>query len=245
MLKKYYGQLRFAGRLDVVVKHAGLYGLLLALIWLTAGCANGQQLQGQTGSLPVKPSGPSPVEKITPAERNVYDWVVIGAREEVARGVIYDASYRQVKYPGGDVPPESGACTDVVIRAFRFAGIDLQQLIHEDMRENFELYPQLWGLPGPDTNIDHRRVPNQMKFFARHGQALPLLVQGEDLLTWQWGDVVYWRFANGLEHCGIISDRKNLHGVPLAIHNAGVAREEDCLTRWEITGHFRYPPVSE
>jgi hypothetical protein len=109
MFIKYNGQLR----------RAGLYGLLLAIIWLTVGCTNGQQLQGQTGNLPVKLYGPSPVEKIIPAERNVYDWVVIGAREEVTRGVLYDASYRQIKYPGGDVPPEGGACTDVVIRAFR------------------------------------------------------------------------------------------------------------------------------
>ncbi|MBF7082278.1 DUF1287 domain-containing protein [Desulfallas sp. Bu1-1] len=186
--------------------------------------------------------GPSPVEKIPEAKRSVYDRVVIGAREEVVKEVVYDATYQKIEYPGGDVPPDRGACTDVVVRAFRRAGIDLQKLIHEDMKANFEQYPQNWGLKGPDSNIDHRRVPNQMKFFERHGQSLTISVEGENLSEWHWGDVVYWKFPNGLEHCGIVSDRKNRRGLPLVIHNAGVAREEDCLTRWEITGHFRYPP---
>jgi len=238
------GQFGLAGRLALVVARAGMCVALLVLIGLIAGCDNGLQLQGQTNGLLNRPIGHSPVEKIPPEERNTSDWVVIGAREEVARGVIYDASYRQITYPGGDVPPEGGACTDVVIRALRKAGIDLQQLIHDDMCENFELYPQKWGLSGPDANIDHRRVPNQMKFFTRYGQSLPISVAGDDSITWQWGDVVYWRFADGLEHCGIISDRKNKQGVPLVIHNAGMAREEDCLTRWEIIGHFRYPLVN-
>jgi len=184
----------------------------------------------------------SPVEQIPPEERTVYDQVLIGAREEVKRRVIYDDSYQTIDYPGGDVPLDRGACTDVVVRAFRNAGIDLQKLIHEDMKENFNLYPQNWGLEHPDPNIDHRRVPNQMKFFARHGQSLTVSVEKEDLPAWHWGDVVYWKFPNGLEHCGIISDRKNDRGVPLVIHNAGVAREEDSLTRWEIIGHYRYPP---
>lgn len=209
--------------------------LLLLLIVIAAGCSSGGERRGDF-------FGPSPVEKIPEAERNVYDRVVIGAREEVVKKVIYDASYQVIPCPGGDVPPGRGACTDVVVRAFRHAGIDLQQLIHEDMSANFAQYPQNWGLKGPDSNIDHRRVPNQVKFFERHGQPLTTSVEGDNLSQWRWGDVVYWKFPNGLEHCGIISDRKNSRGLPLVIHNAGVAREEDCLTRWEITGHFRYPP---
>lgn len=182
----------------------------------------------------------SPVEQIPEEERTVPDLILLGARNEVINGTRYDASYVSIDYPGGDVDSDSGACTDVVIRALRHAGIDLQQLIHEDMRENFHLYPDNWGLNAPDTNIDHRRVPNQMLFFERFGTALSLQVEGH-LQEWEWGDVVYWRFANGREHCGVISDRTRRDGVPLVIHNAGIAREENCLQRWEIIGHFRYP----
>ncbi len=119
-------------------------------------------------------------------------------------------------------------------------GIDLQKMIHEDMEKNFHLYPQKWGLKDRDPNIDHRRVPNQVCFLKRHGLSLTLEVEGQ-LEEWQWGDIVYWRFPDGRDHCGIISDRLNKDGIPLVIHNAGSAREEDCLLRWEITGHFRYP----
>jgi uncharacterized protein YijF (DUF1287 family) len=195
------------------------------------------------GVMPFKES-PSPVELIPEKERTVPDLVLLGARQEVKNGTRYDASYEVISYPGGDVSMGHGACTDVIIRAFRNAGIDLQQLIHEDMKENFHLYPQKWGLEGPDANIDHRRVPNQVCFLERYGTSLPLGVS-EELDKWQWGDVVYWRFPNGRDHCGIISDRTGKDGLPLVIHNAGSAREEDCLLRWEIVGHFRYPKVFE
>ncbi len=182
---------------------------------------------------------PSPVEKIPEEERTVSDLILLGARREVKNGTRYDASYEAISFPGGDVSPDRGACTDVVVRAFRNAGFDLQQLIHEDMTENFYLYPQKWGLNAPDANIDHRRVPNQICFFKRYGTSLPLEVD-EALEDWQRGDVVYWRFPNGRDHCGIISDRTGRDGRPLVIHNAGSAREEDCLLKWEIVGHFRF-----
>lgn len=185
--------------------------------------------------------GPSPVELIPPEQRGVAEWVVIGAREEVRRGTVYDASYVPIGYPGGDVPAGRGACTDVVVRAFRKAGIDLQVLIHEDMKRNFHLYPQVWGLKGPDPNIDHRRVQNQMRFFDRHGRSLTLSLAPRDRDEWRWGDVVYWRLPGGQLHCGIVSDRLGASGLSMVIHNAGIAREEDCLGWWEIIGHFRYP----
>lgn len=187
---------------------------------------------------------PSPVEEIPEDERTAADLILLGARREAVNKISYDAAYVALSYPGGDVSPERGACTDVIIRALRYAGYDLQQLIHEDMEENFSLYPQQWGLEGPDSNIDHRRVPNQAFFFTRYGLPLTLEVEGH-LDEWQWGDVVYWRFANGRDHCGIISDRTRSDGLPLVIHNAGQAKEEDCLLRWEITGHFRYPACSD
>ena len=198
---------------------------------------------GNTGlNLPIPPEliGESPVEAIPEEERQVSDLILLGARQEARQGTRYDASYASIKYPGGDVPSDRGACTDVVIRAFRNAGIDLQQLIHEDMKKDFNSYPPKWGLTKPDSNIDHRRVPNQIQFFKTYGESLTLEVEGH-LDEWKWGDVVYWRFADGRDHCGIISDRTTRSGIPLVIHNAGLAREENSLLRWEITGHFRYP----
>lgn len=221
--------------------------LLLLLYALVAGCARGLEKQDsgnnnanndKTGQL-----SRSPVEKIPPRERGLADKLVIGAREEVKKQVRYDPSYQRIDYPGGDVPPEVGVCTDVVVRAYRHADIDLQQLVHEDMTANFDLYPQNWGLKGPDPNIDHRRVPNLVKFMQRHGDSLTIEVEKDNLSEWQWGDVVFWKYPNGLDHCGIVSDRKNARGIPLVIHNAGMALEEDCLTRWEITGHFRCPTL--
>lgn len=183
---------------------------------------------------------PSPVEQKSADELTPADLILLGARAEAVNQTRYDASYQVISYPGGDVPADRGACTDVVIRAFRNADIDLQQLIHEDMVLHFDAYPNNWGLNQPDPNIDHRRVPNQVAFFRQYGVSLGLdpLADPDE---WQWGDVVYWRFPNGDEHCGIISDRRTHQGIPLVIHNAGTCREEDVLLRWEITGHYRSP----
>ena len=153
----------------------------------------------------------------------------------------YDARYVALAYPGGDVRPDRGACTDVIIRALRNAGYDLQQLIHEDMRRNFRLYPRRYGLSAPDRNIDHRRTPNQMTFLRRFGVTLPRGTSGSAAATWQPGDLVYCNLPGGLGHCGVLSDRYGASGLPLVIHNVGGASEEDCLGEWEITGHFRFP----
>lgn len=183
---------------------------------------------------------PSIVETIPLQELTTSDLILLGAREEAKNKTPYDASYQIIKYPGGDVEKDKGACTDVVVRAFRNASIDLQELIHEDMKKDFSAYPNNWGLNVPDSNIDHRRVPNQICFFKRHGLGLSTQVHG-NLENWKWGDVVYWKFPNGDEHCGIISDNTGKDKVPLVIHNSSIAKEEDCLLSWEITGHYRYP----
>lgn len=214
--------------------------LLLAagtLFLFLAGIPGGKYLWHPANALKT----PSPVEQILPTERSIPDLILLGAREEVKRKTRYDAAYQAISYPGGDVDPEQGACTDVIIRALRFAGYDLQQLIHEDMSENFALYPQLWGLSKPDPNIDHRRTQNQMLFFERFGEKLTLQVTEADLPQWQHGDFVYWRLRNGQQHTGVISDRTNGDDIPLVIHNSCVTREEDCLLQWEIIGHYRFP----
>lgn len=152
----------------------------------------------------------------------------------------YTQEYFTIPYPNGDVPIETGACTDVVIRAFRKAGIDLQKEVHEDMRANFNAYPKKWGLTKTDTNIDHRRVPNLQTFFKRKEKALPVSSNGGDFRP---GDVVSWDLdGKGMTHIGIVSNHWNSDaGRYLIVHNIGSgARLEDRLFEWRITGHFRY-----
>lgn len=167
------------------------------------------------------------------------DALVTAAREQVGVTLSYDPAYRRLSYPNGDVPLNTGVCTDVIIRALRQQGLDLQQAVHQDMRANFRLYPKSWGLSRPDSNIDHRRVPNLMTWFKRQGWALPL---GQDAERYRPGDIVTWDLGGGLTHIGIISDRQAGSGVPLVLHNIGRGtQEEDILFSFKITGHYRIP----
>jgi uncharacterized protein YijF (DUF1287 family) len=164
--------------------------------------------------------------------------LVAAARAQVGVTLIYDSSYRRIAYPMGDVPLERGVCSDVVIRAFRATGVDLQEQVHRDMVRHFAAYPKAWGLSAPDANIDHRRVPNLATWFKRQGYALPV---GQDAAAYRPGDIVTWDLGSGTPHIGIISDRRSAEdGRPLVIHNIGWgAREEDALFAYRITGHFR------
>jgi uncharacterized protein YijF (DUF1287 family) len=164
--------------------------------------------------------------------------LVKAARDQVGVTLIYDPAYRQMSYPGGDLPPERGVCTDVVIRALRTArSIDLQRQVHEDMKAHWSAYPHGWNLAKPDTNIDHRRVSNLMIWFARAGYQLPLTHAAADYLP---GDIVAWTLRPGVLHVGIVSDRHAASGAPLVVHNIGAgAREEDVLFRFTIIGHYR------
>jgi uncharacterized protein len=163
--------------------------------------------------------------------------LVGAARQQTGSAVTYDGSYARIGYPMGDVPLNKGVCTDLVIRAYRGIGIDLQVLVHEDMRKHFDLYPHLWGLAQPDTNIDHRRVPNLQKFFERAGAQIR--TPGTAYLP---GDLVTWMLPGNLPHIGIVSDRRAPgSGNPLIIHNIGAGpAEEDMLFAYPITGHYRY-----
>lgn len=172
------------------------------------------------------------------AEEGVVARLLEGADRQVGVTVVYDGSYRKLAYPGGDVPAERGVCTDVVVRAFRGAGIDLQLLVHEDMTRAFAAYPRAWGMRAPDRNIDHRRVPNLATFFARHGTALPVSRNAADYLP---GEIVTWRLPSGLPHVGLVSARVD-GGRPLVIHNIGAGTVyEDVLFAFPITGRYRYP----
>lgn len=166
--------------------------------------------------------------------------LVEAARTQVGVTRIYDPAYVRLDYPGGDVPIERGVCTDVIVRAYRAVGVDLQQLVHEDMRAHFAQYPDNWGLRRPDRNIDHRRVPNLARYFSRHGQSLGTAATDAEFLP---GDLVTWRLPSGVPHIGIVSDRADAGGTPLIVHNIGAgAQEEAVLRAYTITGHYRYHP---
>ena len=154
--------------------------------------------------------------------------------------VRYDASYVRISYPNGDVPANTGVCTDVIVRAYRKLGIDLQKEVHEDMRANFSKYPKNWGLTRPDRNIDHRRVPNLMVFFSRFGTVKKISQNPND---YHPGDIVCWDLnGRGQTHIGIVSKKKSRDGKRnLIIHNVGSGQVlEDCLFKWKIIGHYAY-----
>ena len=165
------------------------------------------------------------------------------AREQVGKTICYDPAYYRLGYPNGDVDIECGVCTDVVIRALRTSlGMDLQALVHQDMKGSFSAYPQNWGLSAPDSNIDHRRVPNLRTWLSRKGWKLPVTKKPSDYVA---GDLVTCTVPPNLPHIMVVSDRTNADGQPLIIHNiGGGAHEEDRLFEFELTGHYRIGGVS-
>ena len=163
--------------------------------------------------------------------------LVAKAREQIGVTTGYDPAYRKIAYPGGDVSPETGVCSDVVVRAFRKLGIDLQKEVHQDMVKAFAVYPHKWGLKRPDSNIDHRRVPNLMTYFQRRGWVVNSSCNPTNFKP---GDVVAWDLGGGVTHIGVASDRQTAEAAPLVIHNiGGGVKEEDILFRYRIIGHYR------
>lgn len=163
--------------------------------------------------------------------------LVHAAGERPKVKVRYDGAYVRIPYPGGDVPSDTGVCTDEIIRIYRAVGIDLQKEVHEDMRKNFARYPRAFGLARPDPNIDHRRVPNLRVFFARRGESLPIT---QDAAAYKPGDIVSWDLGRGLTHIGMVVEQKfgERYGI---VHNIGAGPKlEDVLFAWKITGHYRY-----
>ena len=165
--------------------------------------------------------------------------LVESALEQTKVTTGYDPSYVAINYPGGDVPPETGVCSDVIVRGFRKAGLDLQKEIHEDMKLGWSSYPRKWGSASPDTNIDHRRVLNLMTYFDRKGKAVPVTTNRSDYIP---GDIVTWDLGNKVDHIGVVVNvwSGDSHGY-LIVHNIGAgARCQDVLFNWQITGHYRY-----
>jgi uncharacterized protein YijF (DUF1287 family) len=165
---------------------------------------------------------------------------VAAAIERTHHSVRYVSAYIRIPYPGGDVPADTGVCTDEIIRSYRTAGVDLQKEVHEDMLRNFNAYPNQthWRLAHPDSNIDHRRVPNLMVFFQREGETLPITSRSEDYSP---GDIVTWDLGGNVPHIGIVVDQKSSGGRYMIVHNIGEGpKMEDVLFNWKITGHYRY-----
>lgn len=187
----------------------------------------------RTAAVAVTPRGELPSAEDFPRR------LAEAARERLTHCVTYDGGYRRIGYPGGDVPDSVGVCSDLVIRAYRALGVDLQREVHEDMTAHFDAYPDRWGLTAPDPNIDHRRVPNLEAFFTRKGISLPVTLDAGD---YRPGDVVTWLLPGNLPHIGIVVDGRSGDGArPLIVHNIGRGpRLEDVLFRYLITGHFRY-----
>jgi hypothetical protein len=194
---------------------------------------------------PILPGGdssisPTPKTKLHEVQSAEIKKVLESAFEQTNVTKNYDGAYVEIPYPNGDVPMETGVCTDVLIRAFRRAGTDLQKEVHEDMQANFDFYPKKWGLPKPDANIDHRRVPNLQTFFARRGKSLEITRNPAD---YKPGDVVSWDIdGKGMTHIGLVSNLwSEANKRYLIVHNMGWGtKAEDVLFRWKITGHYRY-----
>ena len=168
---------------------------------------------------------------------------VKSAIERTRFNVRYDGSYYSIGYPNGDIPKNVGVCTDVIIRAYRKIGTDLQKLVHEDIATNFDAYPskKIWGLNKPDKNIDHRRVPNLQSFFSRHGDILRVSSRAND---YKPSNIVTWMLPGNLPHIGIVTDQVSTKtGNPLIVHNIGNGPQlEDILFKYKITGHYKYVP---
>jgi uncharacterized protein YijF (DUF1287 family) len=204
----------------------------LFLVIVIAGLAIGCGRQVDTAQS-------APALKVSAVNSTPSKQVVDAAVEQTRYTRGYDPSYVRLDYPNGDVPIETGVCSDVIVRAFRRIGVDLQKEIHEDMKRNFSAYPKSWGLARPDSNIDHRRVPNLMTYFKRQGKEVAITARQEDYLP---ADIVAWRLNNGLLHIGIVTD------IPVGgasrykiAHNIGAgAQVEDVLFSWQVIGHYRF-----
>jgi uncharacterized protein len=211
--------------------------LILLILALLLASACQQQI---ARSKPLKPPEQQTETRALPVNSlPTLKLIIDGTVEQIGKTTSYDPSYQKIEYPNGDVPIETGVCSDVIVRAFRKGGIDLQKDVHEDMKGNFSAYPTRWGLKGTDVNIDHRRVPNLQTYFTRKGKSLATTSGSENFLP---GDMVTWDLGGGVDHVGLVV---NVWSKPtqryLIVHNIGAGTlMEDVLFSWKITGHYRY-----
>lgn len=166
--------------------------------------------------------------------------LVKAALDRTRQSVRYDPAYVKLDYPNGDVPANTGVCTDEIVRSYRVLGVDLQKLVHEDMQRAFGAYPKHWGLKGTDKNIDHRRVPNLQAFFKRQGASLPVT---QDPSDYKPGDLITCTVAGKLPHIAIVVPAPDGGATPWIVHNIGQGPQcENRLLEFPLTGHYRYHP---
>lgn len=220
------------------MKHVRVYFCgVIAILWLTS-CSFPAAIS-QTPPASAQRSSTAATTRTVNPHSPPLKRVIDASVEQISYTFSYDPAYVKLAYPGGDVPPERGVCADVVVRAFRKAGVDLQKEVHEDMKAHFEAYPQSWGARKPDPNIDHRRVANLMTYFERQKKSVAV---STDAQQYQPGDVVAWDLGNGRLHIGMVSDVR-VEGQPryAVVHNiAAGAKLEDALFAWRIIGHYRF-----
>jgi uncharacterized protein len=209
--------------------------LLLICVLAATGCQRQTRIVSRGPAVPLNPTVIPLPNNASPQLKQMLDGAI--AQAGVTTG--YDPAYVALDYPGGDVPEKTGVCSDVVVRSFRKAGIDLQKEIHEDIKAARPDYPTKWGAIDPDSNIDHRRVLNLMAYFRRQGKSLPI---SNDAIDYHPGDIVAWDLTSGIDHIGIVtnmlSDSEDRY---LIVHNIGAGtRIEDVLFTWTIKGHYRF-----
>jgi uncharacterized protein YijF (DUF1287 family) len=214
---------------------SGKFALAFCLSALFMGCHQSRHAASSDPALPVHPVFKNLPQNASPELKKLVDGAVVQAG--ITTG--YDPSYVSISYPNGDVPIKTGVCSDVIVRAFRKVGIDLQKEVHEDMTHAWNAYPKRWGLSGPDPNIDHRRVLNLMTYFSRQGKSLPITTEPDDYLP---GDIVAWDLGGGTYHIGMVTNLlSESKRECLIVHNIGEGtRVEDVLLKWAIKGHYRY-----
>ena len=170
-----------------------------------------------------------------------YPRLSLAALERTKHKIKYDGSYKEIPYPMGDVDPNIGVCTDVVIRSYRRLGIDLQQIIHEDRLAHPKNYPDLRsGRVKPNPSIDHRRVRNMKRFFKNNALAMPITNNPKH---YRPGDLVTWKLPGDFDHIGIVVNRRSPQDPNryMIVHNLAEGPIiEDLLFRFKIDGHYRY-----
>lgn len=229
------------------MKHLNLlYTLIFSLILIQlSGCGSTPEKEITVTRTPTAKAAP----KVHKPKRVVIPFnpsnLSSAAIERTRHRVRYDGKYVNLRYPMGDVPQNIGVCTDVVVRAYRRLGVDLQRNVHEDMKRGFEAYPsrRIYGKLIPDSNIDHRRVVNLEKFFQRNGKRLPVTRNPNN---YRPGDLVTYRINGVAPHIGIVVKERSKDGKrPLIVHNDGKGPvKEDILFRMPVlVGHYRYWPT--